>query len=200
MANKVNFEIQFLNIQDPEEIIIKRFFLVHFVDSRLKGSNLTYYLCLIWRYNSLHLNNRTTILLKLNDKVTSPLKDVGYFFGEHIVLQQFWSSFRVLKSIRDFANSYKERNCSNPTLASSIIYNCYRNKKLDNDLIFHTAKEQVKYDHIIFPIKNVLECYGEKKKELMIFPQDLKLDEILSDPGLNLLDPTLLPCFAFWIG
>lgn len=199
MAN-ANLELQFLNLQYPDEIIIKQFFLVHFIDPRLKGTNIRSYLCLIWQYNKLHLNNKTSILVRLSDKVTSPLKDLSYFYGEHIVLQQFWSSFRKLKSLREFANSYEERNCSDPNLASSIIYECYQNDKLDKSFTFYTVDEQENYDLIIFPMKNVLEFYNEKRKELIISLQNLNLDEIYSDPDLHNLESTFLPCFAFWIG
>ena len=201
MANKANnLELQFLSLQDKEEIIVKRFLLVHFVDPRLKGSNLRSYLCLIWRYNNFHLNNNTAILIKLTGKVTSPLKDMKHFFGEHYILQQFWSSFRALKSVKSFTNSYKKRDCSDPALASKIVNDCYRNEKLDNNLIFYTTKEQDEYNDIILPIKNVMDFYNEKKNELKITPQKLNLNEIFSDPELNNLEPTFLPCFAFWIG
>jgi hypothetical protein len=200
MANKANLELQFLNLQDADDIIVKKFFLVQFVDPRVRGTNLRSYLCLIWRYNNLHLNSRITILLKLTNKVSSPLKDVRYFFGESSVMQQFWSKFRVLDSIRDFADSYKERKCANPELASSVAYQCYRNENLDSSLVFYSSKEHEEYHHIIFPINNVLDYYNEKKKELIIFPQDLQVDKILSDPELSQLEPTLLPCFALWIG
>ena len=200
MTNKANLELQFLNLQTTDDIIVKRFFLVHFIDPCHKGSNLRYYLCLIWRYNKLYENSKPAILVKLSDKVFSPVKDVRHFFGEQIVLQQFWSSFRVPKSISHFANSFRERKCTNSTLASSIVYNCYRNRKLDGSLVFCTVKEEEKYDHIIFPIKSITDYYDHKKKELIIFPKDIQVEEILSDPKIGKIDATFLPCFAFWIG
>lgn len=200
MANKANLEIQFLNLKSTDDIIVKKFFLVNFIDPRLKGNNLSSYLCLIWRYNNLHLNHNPSILIQFSDEMSSPLRDVKYFFGEHFVLRQFWSSFRMLDSFTDFTNTLKDRDCSNPDLASSIIYQCYRNEKLDNSLIFYTVKEKEIYDHIIFPIKDTIEFYNESRKRMMIFPQDLGLDHILSNNKLSELQSTYFPCFALWIG
>ena len=199
MLNKANLAIRFRNLTDSDDIIIKKFFLVHFINPRLRGLNLKSYLCLIWRYNNLYNNNATEISIKLSDKVTSPINDVKNFFNKDSIMQQLWPKFHVLNSIKDFTDSYWQRNCSDPDFAASVVLECYQNKNLDNNLIFYTSKEHEEYHHIIFPIKNVLEYYDERQKVLTIHPKVLEIDKILADPNLKLFEPTLLPCFSFWI-
>jgi len=137
-------------------------------------------------------------MIRLSESVTSNIRDVRHFFGESNVLQQFWGNYRKLNRIDDFTDNLTKIDCPNPTLAASLINDCYGNKHIDSKLTFCTAKND-DYDHVIFPLKNITEHFVEDKKEIIFSPKSLEIDHIFTDKELDGLPATYLPCFGLWI-
>ncbi|MBN2011651.1 hypothetical protein JW960_20140 [candidate division KSB1 bacterium] len=196
----VNLEIRFDNLLTHEDIIVKRFFLVNFLKPREKRTNLRSYLCLIWRYNTLHINNNITISLKFHPNIISGVNDVHHFFGETTVLKQFWASYAPLPNINPFIESFTSRDCKNPNLAASLVRQCNDIPTIDNQYLFCSLKDEKYYDHIFFPLQNIENYFDFQKRKMIITPQNIGIGDIFKHRSIGDINPTFLPCFAIWIG